>query len=67
MSNYKCPHCGKIAWKEPCNHCGGKYDFGSPGNWSWENTEESAGIVIEWIDDNDGFGPRRLSRPVRCF
>lgn len=21
MSNYKCPDCGKIAWKEPCNHC----------------------------------------------
>jgi len=22
MSNYKCRHCGKIADKEPCQHCG---------------------------------------------
>jgi hypothetical protein len=22
VSNYRCRHCGKIADKEPCQHCG---------------------------------------------
>lgn len=29
MSNYYCPHCHKVAWKEPCNHC--EHQEGEPG------------------------------------
>lgn len=40
-----------------------------PAHWKWNERPEAARgpIQIEWIDDNDGFGPRRLSRAVLCF
>lgn len=39
-----------------------------PRYWTREHAPQPPGPVeIEWIDDNDGRGPVRISRPVRCY
>jgi len=47
------------------------YYFSDPKRWFESETTElidrNGPHVIEWIDDNDGCGPRRLSKPIMCF
>ena len=38
-----------------------------PAGWYRQGDEPAGPVDIYWIDDNDGRGPVKLSRPVRCF
>jgi len=42
-------------------------ELSDPKNWDWNLDDSNGPVIIDWIDDNDGCGPRKLSRPIKCF